>query len=116
MRRTVILKGNSMDIDGLKETILQIDYVSDCVVEIEENGWWKALVKTYLANDDGSKVEKARSLISGTTEMIEGLTADAVAELVAGPYQRCFKEKHMGFARFANAAEIDAYLRERAGV
>ena len=62
----------------------------------------------FLANDDGSRVERGRGIVILTTAQF---TEKAWIHpfLLLSSFRRAIEDKHQGFSRYATDAEVQAY-------
>lgn len=99
-----------MNFEDFNAAAKQVEHVTDCTAELTRGGAWVHItVEAYLANDDGSMVERFKAPIK--------MLADEHAERrfsVPGPwllqtFDRSIAEKWQGYTRYATAEEITAY-------
>lgn len=87
----------------------QVEHVADCRVKKDGN-WVRIVVESYLANDDGSVVERWYAHVEMTPwQYGEGRCWATPGPWLLQTFDRAIAEKWQGYTRYATAEEIAAY-------
>ena len=96
------------ELEAICDEVKKIEHVTNCTAEYMEDDQIRIVVESFLANDDGSRVERGRGVVT--------MTADQFLEkswmnpsLLMSPFLRAIEDKHQGFSRYATDAEVQAY-------
>lgn len=87
----------------------RVEHITNCQVALGPGDKIvRILVESFLANDDGSTVERGRAMVEMTAEQYES------SRIAPGPwlcttFDRAIAEKWQGYARYATVEEIAAY-------
>ena len=85
----------------------KIEHVTNCTAEYRGDDQIRIVVESFLANDDGSRVERGRGIITLTTaQFLEKAWMHPF--LLMSPFLRAIEDKHQGFSRYATDAEVQA--------
>ena len=86
----------------------KIEHVTNCTAEYSRGGQIWVIVEAFLANDDGSRVERGRDIFGFTTAQFLEKTW-IHPSLLLRAFRRAIEDKHQGFSRYATDAEVQAY-------
>ena len=96
------------ELEAICDEVKKIEHVTNCTAEYMGDDQIQIVVESFLANDDGSHVERGRGVVT--------MTADQFLEksrmnpsLLMSPFLRAIEDKHQGFSRYATDAEVQAY-------
>ena len=87
----------------------QVEHVTDCSAKKDGN-WVRIVVESYLANDDGSVVERGYARVEMTPEQYGERKWAAPGPWLLQTFDRAIAEKWQGYTRYATAEEIAAYM------
>ena len=96
------------ELEAICDEVKKIEHVTNCTADYEGVDQILIVVEAFLANDDGSRVERGQGLITLTTAQF---TEKAWIHpfLLLSPFRRAIEDKHLGFSRYATDAEVQAY-------
>ena len=96
------------ELEAICDEVKKIEHVTNCTADYEGVDQILIVVEAFLANDDGSRVERGRGLVILTTAQF---TEKAWIHpfLLLSPFRRAIEDKHLGFSRYATDAEVQAY-------
>ena len=101
-----------MTLDEFTAAAKQLEHITDCTIETCSYGV-QILTEAYMANDDGSCIERGRGLVLLTMDQFEdarwSAPGSAPGSWLLQPFERAFKAKHQGFTRYAMPEEIARY-------
>ena len=97
-----------MTFDGFTAAAKQLEHITDCTIETCSYGV-QIFTEAYMANDDGSCIERGRGVVLLTMEQFEDARWSAPGSWLLQSFERAFKVKHQGFARYATPKEIARY-------
>ena len=86
----------------------QVEHVADCTIEACSYGV-QITTEAYMANDDGSCIERGRGLVLLTMEQIEDTRWLAPGSWLLKSFELGFEVKRQGFTRYATQEEIACY-------
>ena len=86
----------------------QVEYITDCTIEACSYGV-QITTEAYMANDDGSRIERGRGLVLLTMDQTEDARWSAPGPWLLKSFELGFEVKHQGYTRYATAEEIAAY-------
>ena len=96
------------ELEAICDEVKKIEHVTNCTADYEGVDQILMVVEAFLANDDGSRVERGRCPVILTTAQF---TEKAWIHpfLLLSPFRRAIEDKHRGFSRYATDAEVQAY-------
>ena len=96
-----------MTFDEFAAAAKHLEHITDCTIEACSYGV-QIITEAYIANDDGSCIERGRGLVLLTVamEQIEDTRWSAPGPWLLQSFERVFKVKHQGFTRYATQEEI----------
>ena len=96
------------ELEAICDEVKKIEHVTNCTAEYMEDDQIRIVVESFLANDDGSRVERGRGIVILTTAQF---TEKAWIHpfLLLSSFRRAIEDKHLGFSRYATDAEVQAY-------
>ena len=94
-----------MTFDEFAAAAKQLEHITDCTIEACSYGV-QIITEAYIANDDGSCIERRRGLVLLTMEQIEDTRWSAPGPWLLKSFERGFEVKHQGFTRYATQEEI----------
>ena len=83
----------------------KIENITGCTVE-KDGDCVQIIVESYLANDDGSMVERARTPVEMTTEQYAEKRFSTPGSWLLAACERAIADKYQGFTRYATADEV----------
>ena len=96
------------ELEAICDEVKKIEHVTNCTAEYMGDDQIRIVVESFLANDDGSRVERGRGVVT--------MTAGSFLEkswmnpsLLMSPFLRAIEDKRQGFSRYATDAEVQAY-------
>ena len=96
------------ELEAICDEAKKIEHVTNCTADYKGDDQILVIVESFLANDDGSRVERGRALIELTTaQFLE--KAWIHPSLLMSAFRRAIEDKHRGFSRYATDAEVQAY-------
>ena len=96
------------ELEAICDEAKKIEHVTNCTAEYSRGGQIWVIVEAFLANDDGSRVERGRGIVILTTAQFLG-KAWIHPSLLMSPFRRAIEDKYQGFSRYATDAEVQAY-------
>jgi hypothetical protein len=100
------------ELEAICDEVKKIKHVTNCTVDYRGDDQIWIVVESFLANDDGSRVERSRGIVILTTARFPG-KAWIRPSLLMSPFRRAIEDKHQGFSRYATDAEVQAYMQAR---
>ena len=97
-----------MTFDKFAAAAKQLEHITDCTIEACSYGV-QIITEAYIANDDGSCIERGRGLVLLTMDQFEDARWSAPGSWLLQSFERAFKVKHQGFTRYAMPEEIARY-------
>ena len=94
-----------MTFDEFTDAAKQLEHITDCTIETSPYGVM-VTVEAYMANEDGTRIERGRSLIDITQEQFSRSRFSTPGPWLLVSFERGFKVKHQGFTRYATQEEI----------
>ena len=96
------------ELEAICDEAKKIEHVTNCTADYRGDDQIRIVVESFLANDDGSRVERGRGIVTLTTAQF---TEKAWIHpfLLLSPFRRAIEDKHQGFSRYATDAEVQAY-------
>ena len=96
-----------MTLDEFTAAAKQLEHITDCTIETCSYGV-QIFTEAYMANDDGSCIERGRGLVLLTMDQFEDARWSAPGSWLLQSFERAFKVKvkHQGFTRYATQEEI----------
>lgn len=95
-------------IEAIKAEVLKIEHVTDAVVKIDK-GELFVVAETFLANDDGSKVERASVCATADIGSAREQKIVVWAKILCLKFDKAIAEKYQGYTRYATPEEIAKY-------
>ena len=96
------------ELEAICDEAKKIEHVTNCTADYKGDDQILVIVESFLANDDGSRVERGRALIELTTaQFLEKAWIHPF--LLLSSFRRAIEDKHLGFSRYATDAEVQAY-------
>ena len=96
------------EVEAICEEVKRIEHVTNCTADFRGDDEIWIVVESFLANDDGSRVERGRGIVILTTaQFLE--KAWIHPSLLMSHFRRAIEDKHQGFSRYATDAEVQAY-------
>ena len=96
------------ELEAICDEAKKIEHVTNCTADYKGDDQILVIVESFLANDDGSRVERGRALIELTTaQFLEKAWIHPF--LLLSPFRRAIEDKHQGFSRYATDAEVQAH-------
>lgn len=103
------------EMDAICEEARGLQHMTDINADYkegtDEDCIW-VIIESFLANDDGSRVERARGVAQMTTAQFLD-KAWIAPDILMGSFQRAIHDKHQGYTRYATPAEVQAYLEAK---
>lgn len=100
------------ELEAICDEVKKIEHVTNCTADYRGDDQIWIVVESFLANDDGSRVERGRGIVILTTAQFLG-KAWIHPSLLMSPFRRAIEDKHQGFSRYATDAEVQAYRQAR---
>ena len=97
-----------MTFDEFAAAAKQLEHITDCTIETCSYGV-QIITEAYMANDDGSCIERGCGIVLLTMEQIEDTRWLVPGSWLLESFERGFEVKHQGFARYATPEEIARY-------
>lgn len=97
-----------MTFDEFAAAAKQLEHITDCTIEACSYGV-QITTEAYMANDDGSRIERGRGLVLLTMDQTEDARWSAPGPWLLRPFELGVEAKHQGYTRYATAEEIAAY-------
>ena len=97
-----------MTFDEFAAAAKQLEHIKDCTIETSPYGVM-VTVEAYMANEDGTRIERGRDLIDMTQEQFSRSRFSTPGPWLLQSFERAFKVKHQGFTRYAMPEEIARY-------
>ena len=94
-------------IDEFVAAALKLEHVTGCAFE-RKGAWVQFEVEAYLANEDGSAVERGRNVMSYTCGQISCHGTD-LCRWALSSFERAIAEKWQGYTRYATPQEIEVH-------
>ena len=95
------------ELEAICDEVKKIEHVTNCTVDYKGDDQIWIVVESFLANDDGSRVERGRGIVILTTaQFLE--KAWIHPSLLMSHFRRAIEDKHQGFSRYATDAEVQA--------
>ncbi len=96
------------ELEAICDEAKKIEHVTNCTADYRGDDQIWIVVESFLANDDGSRVERGRGIVIFTTAQF---TEKAWIHpfLLMRAFRRAIEDKHLGFSRNATDAEVQAY-------
>ena len=95
------------ELEAICDEVKKIEHVTNCTADYKGDDQIWIVVESFLANDDGSRVERGRGIVILTTAQVLGkIWIDPY--LLMSPFRRAIEDKHQGFSRYATDAEVQA--------
>lgn len=96
------------ELEAICDEVKKIEHVTNCTADYRGDDEIWVVVESFLANDDGSRVERGRGIVTLTTaQFLEKGWMNP--SLLMSPFLRAIEDKHQGFSRYATDAEVRAY-------
>ena len=96
------------ELEAICDEVKKIEHVTNCTADYEGVDQILIVVEAFLANDDGSRVERGRGIVILTTAQFLG-KAWIHPSLLLRAFRRAIEDKYQGFSRYATDAEVQAY-------
>ena len=96
------------ELEAICDEAKKIEHVTNCTADYMGVDQIWVVIESFLANDDGSRVERGRGLVILTTAQFAE-KAWIHPFLLLSPFRRAIEDKHLGFSRYATDAEVQAY-------
>lgn len=95
------------ELEAICDEAKKIEHVTNCTADYRGGDQIWIVVESFLANDDGSRVERGRGIVILTTAQF---TEKAWIHpfLLLSTFRRAIEDKHQGFSRYATDAEVQA--------
>lgn len=95
------------ELEAICDEAKKIEHVTNCTADYRGDDQIWIVVESFLANDDGSRVERGRGIVILTTAQFTG-KAWIHPFLLLSSFRRAIEDKHLGFSRYATDAEVQA--------
>ena len=95
------------ELEAICDEAKKIEHVTNCTADMGVDQIW-VVIESFLANDDGSRVERGLNIVILTTAQLTGKTW-IHPSLLLSSFRRAIEDKHLGFSRYATDAEVQAY-------
>ena len=96
------------ELEAICDETKKIEHVTNCTADYRGDDQIWIVVESFLANDDGSRVERGRGIVILTTAQFAE-KAWIHPFLLLSTFRRAIEDKHLGFSRYATDAEVQAY-------
>ena len=96
------------ELEAICDEVKKIEHVTNCTADYRGDDQIWIVVESFLANDDGSRVERGLNIVILTTAQFTG-KAWIDPFLLLSSFRRAIEDKHRGFSRYATDAEVQAY-------
>ena len=96
------------ELEAICDEAKKIEHVTNCTADYRGDDQIWIVVESFLANDDGSRVERGRGVVT----MDRGSFLEKSwmnPSLLMSPFLRAIEDKRQGFSRYATDAEVQAY-------
>ena len=103
------------ELEAICDEVKKIEHVTNCTADYRGDDQIWIVVESFLANDDGSRVERGRGVVILTTAQFTG-KAWIHPSLLLSSFRRAIEDKHRGFSRYATDAEVQAYRQASCGL
>lgn len=100
--------GQALMFDEFAAAAKQLEHITDCTIEACSYGV-QITTEAYMANDDGSRIERGRGLVLLTMDQTEDARWSAPGPWLLRPFERGFEARRQGFTRYATQEEIACY-------
>lgn len=96
------------ELEAICDEAKKIENVTNCTAEYRGDDQIWVVVESFLANDDGSRVERGLNIVILTMAQFTG-KAWIHPLLLMSAFRRAIEDKRQGFSRYATDAEVQAY-------
>ena len=107
-QETTLNSLSKTELEAICDEVKKIKHVTNCTAEYMGDDQIRIVVESFLANDDGSSVERGQGIVVLTTaQLLE--KAWIHPSILLGAFRRAIEDKYQGFSRYATDAEVQAY-------
>lgn len=96
------------ELQAICDEAKKIEHVTNCTADYRGDDQIWVVVEAFLADDNGSRVERCRGIVILTTAQFTK-KAWIHPSLLMSTFRRAIEDKHQGFSRYATDAEVRAY-------